>query len=106
MSPSDASLTYFDEDWRTHVSRGLSYGKTLSDFMIYHLSHWVPESGIDGFYVDNVLPLADDNINAEHGYRLPDGRVQPAYQMFDTRLYFLRMRAAFAEQGKFWAHIA
>ncbi|MGI4787715.1 MAG: glycoside hydrolase domain-containing protein [Janthinobacterium lividum] len=92
-------LTYFDEDWRTHVSRGLSYGKTLSDFMIYHLSHWAQDSGIDGFYVDNVSPLADDNIDAGHGYLLPDGRVQPAYQMFDTRLYFLRMRAAFAEQG-------
>jgi len=92
-------LTYFDEDWRTHVSRGLSYGKTLSDFMIYHLSHWAQDSGIDGFYVDNVSPLADDNIDAGHGYRLPDGRIQPAYQMFDTRLYFLRMRAAFAEQG-------
>jgi hypothetical protein len=93
-------LTYFDEDWRTHVSRGLSYGKTLADFMIYHLSHWVQDSGIDGFYVDNVSPLADDNIDSGHGYRLPDGRIQPAYQMFDTRLYFLRMRAAFAEQGK------
>ena len=46
------------------------------------------------------LRIADDNIDAGHGYRLPDGRVQPAYQMFDTRRYFLRMRAAFAEQGK------
>lgn len=93
-------LTYFGEDWRTHVSRGLSYGKTLSDFMVYHLSHWVQDAGIDGFYVDNVSPLADDNVDSGHGYRLPDGRIQPAYQMFDTRLYFLRMRAAFAEQGK------
>ncbi len=93
-------LTYFGEDWRTQVSRGLSYGKTQSDFMIYHLSHWVQDAGIDGFYVDNVSPIADDNLASGHGYLLPDGRVQPAYQMFDTRLYFLRMRAAFAEQGK------
>ncbi|BDI32085.1 hypothetical protein CCAX7_41360 [Capsulimonas corticalis] len=93
-------LTYFNEEWRTRVSRGLSYGKTLSDFMIYKLSHWVQDADIDGFYVDNVFPIADDNIDSGHGYRLPDGRVQPAYQMFDTRRYFLRMRAAFAERGK------
>ena len=80
--------------------RGLSYGKTLQDFMIYKLSHWAKDSDIDGFYMDNVFPIADDNIDAGHGYLLPDGRVQPAYQMFDTRQYFLRMRAAFAEQGK------
>lgn len=93
-------LTYFGEEWRTRVSRGLSYGKTLSDFMVYHLSHWVQDAGIDGIYIDNVFPIADDNIDAGRGYRLPDGRVQPAYQMFDTRTYFLRLRAAFAEQGK------
>ena len=92
-------LTYFGEEWRTRVSRGLSYGKTLSDFMVYHLSHWARDAGIDGIYIDNVFPIADDNIDAGHGYRLPDGRVQPAYQMFDTRRYFLRLRAAFAEQG-------
>jgi len=93
-------LTYFNEEWRTRVSRGLSYSRTLQDFMIYNLSHWVQSSGIDGFYVDNVFPIADDNIDAGHGYLLPDGTVQPAYQMFDTRQYFLRMRAAFAEKGK------
>jgi hypothetical protein len=93
-------LTYFNEEWRTRVSKGLSYGKTLQDFMIYKLSHWAKDADIDGFYVDNVYPIADDNIDAGHGYLLPDGRVQPAYQMFDTRRYFLRMRAAFAEQGK------
>ena len=93
-------LNYFGDEWRTNVSRGLSYGPTLSDFMIYNLSSWVQSCGIDGFYVDNVYPIADDNIEAGRGYRLPDGRVQPTYQMFDTRRYFLRMRAAFAEGGK------
>jgi hypothetical protein len=29
---------------------------------------------------------------------LPDGRIQPAFQMFGTRQYFLRSRAAFLEQ--------
>ena len=93
-------LRYFDEEWRTRVSRGLSYGKTLADYMVYHVGQWARDCGIDGFYLDNVYPIADDNLEAGRGYRLPDGRVQPAYQMFDTRRYLLRLRAALAEQGK------
>ncbi len=93
-------IAYFGDEWRTSVSRGLYYGKTFSDFVIHNLGMWAKTTGIDGFYVDNVNPLADDNIDAGRGYRLPDGRIQPTYQMFDTRRYFLRMRAAFLEQGK------
>jgi len=44
--------------------------------------------------------VADDNVDAGRGYRLPDGRIQPSYQMFDTRQFFLRVRAVFAENGK------
>jgi hypothetical protein len=93
-------MPYFSEEWRTRVSRGLSYGKTLTDFMIDHISRWTEQTGIDGFYLDNVFPIADDNLEAGRGYRLPDGRIQPTYQMFDTRRYMLRLRAALAEQGK------
>ena len=93
-------MGYFAEEWRTRVSRGLSYGKTLSDYMVYHVGQWARDCGIDGFYLDNVYPIADDNLEAGRGYRLPDGRVQPAYQMFETRRYLLRLRAALLEQGK------
>ncbi|MBA3707333.1 MAG: hypothetical protein H0W83_00770 [Planctomycetes bacterium] len=93
-------VSYFGDEWRTSISEGLYYGKTLTDYMIHHLGTWAKDCGIDGFYIDNMRPLACDNIEAGRGYRLPDGRVQPTYQMFETRTYFLRMRAAFAEQGK------
>ncbi len=93
-------VEYFGDEWRTSVSRGLYYGKTFQDYVIDHLGKWARDTGIDGFYIDNVAPLADDNIDAGRGYKLPDGRIQPTYQMFETRKYFLRMRAAFAEQGK------
>ena len=93
-------IAYFEPHWKTNVSRGLAYDKSLRDFVIANLSEWAKTTGIDGFYVDNVYPIADDNLAAGRGYVLPDGRVQPTYLMFDTRRYFLRMRAAFAEQGK------
>ena len=94
------AVAYFGDQWHARISDSQAYDKTLSDFIIYHLGKWCRETGIDGWYVDNVRPVADDNIDAGRGYRLPDGRIQPAYQMFDTREFFLRVRAVFAENGK------
>jgi len=93
-------IRYFGDQWRTSISDCLYYGKTLTDYMVHNYSKWCEQTGIDGYYVDNMRPVACDNIDAGRGYRLPDGRIQPTYQMFSTRRYFLRMRAAFAEQGK------
>ncbi len=93
-------VTYFGDQWRTSISECLFYGKTLTDYMVHNYAEWCKATGIDGYYVDNMRPVACDNIEAGRGYRLRDGRVQPTYQMFSTRRYFLRVRAAFAEQGK------
>jgi len=93
-------LSYFGDQWQTSVSHCLYYGKTLIDYMVHNYGEWCKATGIDGYYVDNMRPVACDNIEAGRGYRLPDGRIQPTYQMFSTRRYFLRIRAAFAEQGK------
>ena len=93
-------IKYFGDQWRTAVSDCLYYGKTLTDYMVHNYGKWSEQTGIDGYYVDNMRPVACDNIEAGRGYRLPDGRIQPTYQMFSTRRYFLRVRAAFAEQGK------
>jgi len=91
---------YFGDQWHASVSDSLAYDKTLSDFIVWNLGQWIKEANIDGWYVDNVRPVACDNIDAGRGYRLPDGRVQPVYEMFATRDFFLRVRAVFAENGK------
>ena len=93
-------MAYFGDEWKTNVSEGLYYGPSLQDFMVDNLSRWVKSSDIDGFYLDNVNPIADATLEAGRGYKLPDGRVQPEYAIFETRRYLLRLRAAFAEQGK------
>jgi hypothetical protein len=94
------AVAYFGDEWNARVSDSQAYCKSLSDFIVWNLGQWCKESGIDGWYVDNVRPVACDNIDAGRGYRLPDGRIQPAYQMFATREFFLRVRAVFAENGK------
>ena len=94
------AMDYFGEQWHARVSDSLCYDKTLSDFIVWNLGEWTKQTGIDGWYVDNVRPVACDNIEAGRGYRLPDGRIQPSYPMFATREFFLRVRAVFAENGK------
>jgi hypothetical protein len=91
---------YFADQWHARVSDSLCFDKSLTDFIVWNLSNWCQQTGIDGWYVDNVRPVACDNIDAGRGYRLPDGRIQPTYQMFDTRIHFLRVRAAFQDLGK------
>ncbi len=90
---------YFGEAWQAYPGQ-LWYGRTLTDFMIHSLGEWIEQCGIDGWYLDNVRPVHSDNIEAGRGYRLPDGRIQPTYMMFNMRTFFLRLRAVFAEHGK------
>ncbi|MGD0090997.1 MAG: glycoside hydrolase domain-containing protein [Planctomycetota bacterium] len=90
---------YFGEAWKTS-SGPLFYGKSLSDYIIWNLDDWIKSCGIDGWYLDNVRPVCCDNINAGRGYRLPDRRVQPEFNMFGMREFFLRLRAVFHENGK------
>ena len=101
-------MKVFGDEWETSVPRGLYYGKSFTDFMIDNLSKWSENAGIEGLYLDNVHPVADNNIEAGRGYVLPDGKIQPEYAMFSTRDYFLRVRAAFQEQqgkSKFIIHM-
>ncbi len=90
---------YFGEAWRTS-SGPLFYGKSLTDYIIWNIDDWIKSSGIDGWYLDNVRPVVCDNLDAGRGYRLPDGRVQPEFNMFGMRDFFLRLRAAFHENGR------
>jgi hypothetical protein len=90
---------YFGEAWKTS-SGPLFYGKALTDYIIWNLDDWIKSSDIDGWYLDNVRPVVCDNLDAGRGYRLPDGRIQPEYNMFGMREFFLRLRAVFHENGK------
>ncbi len=90
---------YFGEEWKTSAGP-LHYGKTLTDFVMFKLDRWVKDCGIDGWYLDNVRPVQCDNIDAGRGYKLPDGRIQPSYNMFGMRDFFLRLRAIWQENGR------
>jgi len=95
-------LRDLEEEWTSNFNaygaKSLVYEDSLNDYMIHNWSRWAEEYGIDGYYIDNMVPMQCDKVEAGRGYRLPDGRIQPAFQMFGTREYFLRSRAVFLEQ--------
>jgi hypothetical protein len=91
---------YFADEWHARVSDSTAFCDSYTDFIVWNLDRWCKQTGMDGWYVDNVRPVACDNVDAGRGYRLPDGRVQPTYQMFATREQFLRVRAMFQDNGK------
>jgi len=95
-------LKVLGEEWTSNYiqygAKSLVYEGSLNDYMIHNWSKWAEEYAIDGYYIDNMVPMQCDKVEAGRGYRLPDGRIQPAFQMFGTREYFLRSRAAFLEQ--------
>lgn len=91
---------YFGDQWKTSIGGALYYDPTLTDYVVHNLGTWARDCGIDGWYVDNIRPEPCANLDAGRGYRLPDGRIQPTYGTFAMRNLWLRVRAAFAEQGK------
>ncbi len=101
MDPKFAAAAgYFADQWHARVSDSSAFCRSLTDYIVYSLDSFVKDTGMDGWYVDNVRPVADDNLDAGRGYRLPDGRVQPTYEMFATREHFLRVRAMLGDHGR------
>lgn len=93
-------VRYFSDQWITDIGDGLWFTPSLRDYLVWHLSNWIDVANIDGVYLDNVRPTIGNDLKAGQGYELPDGRVQPTFQMFETRELFLRFRALFHEKGK------
>jgi hypothetical protein len=100
FGPAATDAGYFNEQWRLSDGEGFWFDKSFTDYVAYNLYHWAMETGIDGWYLDNVRPVACAKIEAGRGYRLPDDRVQPVFSTFETRDFFLRIRAAFIEAGR------
>ena len=96
---------YFGDAWKMDSGNILCYCDSFQDYVIWNLDDWIKTSDIDGWYLDNVRPCYTANIEDGYGYRLPDGRVQPEYNMFQMRKFFLRLRAVFQENGKKRSHI-
>jgi hypothetical protein len=67
--------------------------KTISDCGLYYAKKLLEDCPIiHGFYIDNIMPHDTLNVEAGSAYLLPDGRVQPGFDIWEHRDYVRRLR--------------
>lgn len=89
---------YFREHWDTGSGLGTVFlSESAIDCLLYWSQRWAQEGPIDGFYFDNVFPRLNTNTHAGTAYVLPDGRIQPGYNLWGLREHFKRLRVMFQE---------
>ncbi len=86
-------VEYFREEWDRFGLGGPFFGKSANDYLIWLFDRWVADCGIDGLYFDNVFNKLNYNPHAGTAYTLPDGRVQPGYNLWGMRDHIKRIRA-------------
>ncbi|HOL66982.1 MAG TPA: DUF6067 family protein, partial [bacterium] len=78
---------YFADEWNGGRTR------SLSDCCLYYAKKLLEACPIiHGFYIDNIYPRTTWNAEAGSAYRLPDGRIQPGFDLWETREYVRRLR--------------
>lgn len=73
---------------------------SINDFRVFWLREWVRRCDVDGTYIDNVFPRPSFNVGLGSAYRLPDGRIQPGFHLFEMRSYIKRLRTMLHQMGK------
>jgi hypothetical protein len=91
-SPADYwenEFNYFAADWASPFSR------SAADNKLYWTDKFIRDTGLDGYYFDNIFNRLHFDTVSTSAYLLPDGRVQPGYDLWDCRDYFRRIRLTF-----------
>ncbi len=87
---------YFAADWDTEFD-GESLNKTYRDYMLYLMNMHVRDGGLAHYYFDISFTRSTSALAAGFGYRLPDGRVQPASMDGPLREWYKRVWALMQE---------
>lgn len=82
-------FAYFAPEWESMFAR------SAADCKLWWTDRFVRDTGLDGYYVDNLFCRTQVDPDVGSAYRLPDGRVQPGYDLWNCRDYFRRIRIVF-----------
>jgi len=86
---------YFIDEWNGGRT------KSLSDCCLYYAKKILEDCPIiHGFYIDNIYPRLTFNVEAGSAYILPDGRIQPGFDIWETRDYVRRLRTLLQDMKK------
>ena len=87
-------FAYFKEEWSRGGMRPNAphMTETANDYLSWLFDRWVRDCGVDGLYFDNVFCKLTWNTASGGAYELPDGRIQPGYNLWGLRDNVKRVR--------------
>ena len=71
------------------------FSRSANDNKLYWTEKFIKDCDIDGYYMDNLFCRLNSDPIASAAYLLPDGRVQPAYDLWGQRDFVRRLRVTF-----------
>jgi len=88
---------YFGDEW--FPSGRDTWNETYTDYAMYLFDRAFREGGVVSTYWDLTFPILYDSLLSGLCYRLPDGRVQPGYNGWNVRRFFMRLWALQHDHG-------
>jgi hypothetical protein len=88
---------YFGDEW--FPGGDDTWNETYIDYGMYLLERAIKEGGVKSTYWDLSFPNQYSSLLSDLSYRLPDGRVQPGYNGWNVRRFFMRLWAIQEENG-------
>ncbi|MBS3764058.1 MAG: hypothetical protein KGZ25_12235, partial [Planctomycetes bacterium] len=79
---------YFGAEWR-----GDTWNESYRDYAMYLMDMTFGKGGVRSTYWDITFPRQFSNPLSGLGYYLPDGRIQPEYNGWNLRRFFMRLQA-------------
>lgn len=82
-----------------HADEVKCWGRTYTDYAMYLFERAYREGGVVSTYWDLTFPILTNSLLSGLSYRLPDGRVQPGYNGWNCRRFFMRLHALQQDHG-------
>ncbi len=92
-----STADYNTEDWQYLRAEWEDnpFCTPVNDYRLYQTERWIKAGKLDGYYLDNICPRLNRNTRIGTAYLLPDGRVQPGFDLWAMRDYVKRLRTVF-----------
>ncbi len=83
--------SYFGDEWFPNGHD--TWNKSYTDYAMSLFDRVFREGGVRSTYWDLSFPIPYDSLMSGLCYRLPDGRIQPGYNGWNVRRFFMRLWA-------------
>ncbi len=93
-SPDERVTGYFGPDWE-----GDSWNKTEQDYFLWLCDRAFREGGLRTIYWDIFFIATFNTIQNGLAYELPDGRIQPGFNMLNLRQFMMRLQSVMQDNG-------